>query len=1050
MKKLSKILHARRHHDRDQPRGLTRKPSRASLQEAPTLHQLTSTRRVLTRRCTAPVPSSTDRDDDAVTRTADFVAGGQSGHDGEGGGGNAFVCSRCAEIGFPTLMDWQPGQPRPWVSLSHVLRDDGDANGSCPYCSFFRAMLQDQSESDGAGRGTGPDPAAAAAAAAAGGGGGVARNGSERDAKFAPYLRIRLAFERLGVREKHALGRSVLIEVMARSKGLPWGYIVKAADDDGTSMAGYSPAFGKAGAAVMRGRRVTPLLDPALARTWLDFCRDRHASNETCAKGGAAGTVPGLRLIDVRTGRLVTVQAVQEGEGEGEAYDYVTLSYVWGKTPVGKIGSEAKPADEVNGDAVNGDADADRDGEPPASQEEEGVEAPIPEEDVEDADGADEAPAKEHVDGPEEEDAPAPEVDGEAGSAGTDAQESAVQEEPDGDAEKRQEAEVDENKEEAPAPAPEPTEEKTDTDTDTDSLPSDLPPLIADALKLTADLGYRYLWIDRYCLPERSSGRQGDARQEQLDLMGDIFSRSALTVIVAGGSSHGRSSAHANPDEGDGGQVGAYQGIPGVSVPREPQLTLTTARGLFTTTLLRPDLDVADSAWASRAWTYQEGLLARRRLVLTPSQAYFQCGGVHCHESLSVPLDLFDDSQPPPPPADGDDTVGGVKGAAARRLNLGRVFPVDGAGSRPADVSSRIQEYMDRRHVAPSDRYDAFRGMLQHFRRIGAIDNLVGLPLAHPDAFATGSIVSQTDRLAVALGWRVVAPHSASNMTTATTTTTMTTTATSTPASSSVYVLDRNLHAVYPSWTWLAWRAPPGLRHQQHQQQQSSTFTSLSSPSTRRPTLRMLPDHGADVAAPPCMELSVGFDDGTVLSWEIDGDAIARRPQSAVEFLRVTSYTVDMVLHRNTAAEADAQMDDLSLVGVSLPSTQADAIKDWYRAAVKGSEPEPGTASGTASEGQGQGDARLTAVIVSGTSWKIPTTTSREATILVCRTVADSAAADRDRSERLIRLGALAIPYATFSQAEENAKRVAGLDGIILDDGTRTNLSFDLREVDIY
>ena len=53
---------------------------------------------------------------------------------------------------------------------------------------------------------------------------------------------------------------------------------------------------------------------------------------------------------------------------------------------------------------------------------------------------------------------------------------------------------------------------------------------------------------------------------------------------------------------------------------------------------LDPRSDIAKSKWNTRAWTYQEALLSRRRLVFTPRQVYFQCRGMHCVESISVPL----------------------------------------------------------------------------------------------------------------------------------------------------------------------------------------------------------------------------------------------------------------------------------------------------------------------------------------------------------------------------------------------------------------------------
>jgi hypothetical protein len=136
--------------------------------------------------------------------------------------------------------------------------------------------------------------------------------------------------------------------------------------------------------------------------------------------------------------------------------------------------------------------------------------------------------------------------------------------------------------------------------------------------------------------------------------MDDIFAGSTLTFVAASGESD-------------------RDGIPGVSVPREEQLTLRTDAGLFTTSLLRSDLDIAASKWASNGLTFQESLFSRRRLVFTSSQMYFQCDSFHCHESISLPLQYAGD------------------------FNVGRFFP-SGAASQlcAGNIHKQISEYIPR------------------------------------------------------------------------------------------------------------------------------------------------------------------------------------------------------------------------------------------------------------------------------------------------------------------------------------------------------------------
>ncbi|KFH47590.1 hypothetical protein ACRE_015590 [Hapsidospora chrysogenum ATCC 11550] len=827
MKKFTKILSRRlaKDHDGNHSKHAHKRPTTSStLYEAPCFHQLSSSRLIYgsgRQPTRGPPPSSSRLDADQSPE---------------------LTCATCAGINFPTLLDWRPGRPRPWINLSHVLEHEGEPG--CPYCAFFRAML-------------GGDAAAAAAAAPEAG---------QETAKFAPYLRIRLAFERLGVREKHVLGGAVLIEVMARNKSLPWGYVVKAADEEGASVDGY---LGSEGDEVgIRGRTVTPILDPGLVKTWVRFCEEHH--QETLQCGGTRSLPEGLRLIDVKDWRLVSVEDLGTEQPE-----YITLSYA-------------------------------------------------------DAEG--------HK--PEQED---------------------------------------------------------------DSLPEDTPPLITDAIELTKALGYQYLWIDRYCHLTLPS----DTRRRQLDLMNDIFAQSSLTLVVAAG----------------GGGLG--DGIPGVSVPRDPQLSLKTETGLFVTSLLRPDLEVASSAWASEARSYQEGRLSRRRLVLTPSQAYFQCGTLHCHESLSTPLGL----------------------SAEVGLNLGRVFPETGAGTRPEHLKNHIRAYMGKQHGArPEDRLDAFRGILAHYktRKDLAVDNFLGLPLFHPDAFSTERVVSQTDRLAAALGWlptcTTLPPQKAAS-------------------SSPLLLLDRD--RCFPSWTWLPWRPPPGqaTNNPSHHHHHHHHAFHLGLMDSSHPG-------GGGVCAPPKMEISVGFGDD-VLSWEIDGDAIGRRREEVIRFLRVRSYVFTLRVRREGGI--------VSLAGdADLGPAPHGAIIAWFRAAAGMDEAGEGSVP--------DGEYELTGVLVSGRNWRAPGG-EKDVTVLICRrdpwrssdistTQTKNANAEENTDKKkedeeakgqkqeagrqdpgkLVRLGALTLSYNDFTVVDDDETAV--MEGVDLGSGggggERGDVHVALREIDIY
>jgi hypothetical protein len=49
-----------------------------------------------------------------------------------------------------------------------------------------------------------------------------------------------------------------------------------------------------------------------------------------------------------------------------------------------------------------------------------------------------------------------------------------------------------------------------------------------------------------------------------------------------------------------------------------------------------PRHTISSSKWATRAWTFQEGLLSRRCLVFTSYETYFECDSMHWRESWSA------------------------------------------------------------------------------------------------------------------------------------------------------------------------------------------------------------------------------------------------------------------------------------------------------------------------------------------------------------------------------------------------------------------------------
>ena len=223
-------------------------------------------------------------------------------------------------------------------------------------------------------------------------------------------------------------------------------------------------------------------------------------------------------------------------------------------------------------------------------------------------------------------------------------------------------------------------------DGEREDLPPDIPATIRDAIALTLRLGYQYLWVDRYCIRQR----HGSEKAELIKSMGQIYSASSLTIIAACGT-------------------GSSYGLPGISRRRAPQASVS-ARGFSFVSISDPTRAVLKSRWNSRGWTYQEGLLARRQLVFTDSQVYFQCAGMCCVESFAVPLELVHKNP----------TM-----SASSALTICRVFPLSGFGYKavkPPQYNenaffSRVNEFNGRDFTYEVDAPAAFQGILAAFLR---------------------------------------------------------------------------------------------------------------------------------------------------------------------------------------------------------------------------------------------------------------------------------------------------------------------------------------------
>jgi Heterokaryon incompatibility protein (HET) len=132
-----------------------------------------------------------------------------------------------------------------------------------------------------------------------------------------------------------------------------------------------------------------------------------------------------------------------------------------------------------------------------------------------------------------------------------------------------------------------------------------LPRTIEDAMRLCKELGFRYLWVDALCVPKADPA----LRLQQIRQMDKIYTNATAVIIAASG-----------PD--------GHAGLDGISDASNPHQSIRLDGVVVDFVDLRDRLESISSfsPWNTRAWTFQEVLLARRRLVFTKQGFLFECG----------------------------------------------------------------------------------------------------------------------------------------------------------------------------------------------------------------------------------------------------------------------------------------------------------------------------------------------------------------------------------------------------------------------------------------
>ncbi|KAF2688371.1 heterokaryon incompatibility, partial [Lentithecium fluviatile CBS 122367] len=121
------------------------------------------------------------------------------------------------------------------------------------------------------------------------------------------------------------------------------------------------------------------------------------------------------------------------------------------------------------------------------------------------------------------------------------------------------------------------------------------PLTIEDSIRVSAMLRLHYLWVDRYCIEQEGSPE----KLAQIEQMNKIYNEATLIIIAAAGSD-------------------PHYGLPRISHRcRESQSKLALGVLVFVQGISPHPAELQTAQWTTRAWTYQEDFLSRRRLVFT-------------------------------------------------------------------------------------------------------------------------------------------------------------------------------------------------------------------------------------------------------------------------------------------------------------------------------------------------------------------------------------------------------------------------------------------------